>query len=415
MSKPGGTATLEPMIDVEEAHRILQHRVEPGPVTDVPLREAYYRTLAAQVCCDADYPPFDRSVMDGFAVRAADTVGAPVMLQVVGQVAAGATPGQRLATGEAIQINTGAPIPPGADAVVRVEDTEPCASGRGLRVRKAVDPGQFITPRGAYGRAGQAVLEPGAILTPINVGVAATAGAARVSVYRPVTAAILATGDELVDIDRRPSGGQIRNSNVYLLDALFASAHVLAERLSVVRDERDAIRGRVEEGLRFDVLCITGGVSMGAFDFVPEILRHLNVDLWIEKMAIKPGRPVIVGRAPSGCLVFALPGNPMSAFVGFELLVRPALAALEGRRDGAPVPVPAVLRGSLGSTGNRRSYLPARARFNEQGRWEARPLEWHGSGDSLGGANANALVMRPPGSPPAGDGDRVEVLVLPGH
>lgn len=403
------------MIDVEEAHRILQDRVGPGPVTELPLREAYYRTLAAPVCCDGDYPPFNRSVMDGFAVQAADTVGAPVVLRAVGQVAAGATSDRRLAAGEAIQINTGAPIPPGADAVVRVEDTEPADASGGLRVRKVVEKGQFITPRGAYGRAGQVVLGAGAVLTPINVGVAATAGAARVRVYRPATAAILATGDELVDIDCRPSGGQIRNSNVYLLDALFASAHTVAECLAVARDEREAIREYVEEGLRFDLLCITGGVSMGAFDFVPGILRRLNVDLWIEKMAIKPGRPVIVGRAPGGCLVFALPGNPMSAFVGFELLVRPALAALEGRRGEAPVPTPAVLRGSLSSTGNRRSYLPARARFDEQGRWEARPLEWHGSGDSLGGANANALVMRPPGSPPASDGDRVEILILPGH
>ena len=207
------------MIDLEEAHRILFAHIPPLPAVEVPLREALYRTLASPICSDVDHPPFDRSVMDGYAVRAEDVVHTPVTLRVIGQLGAGTTTDRTLSRGEAMQINTGAPIPPGADAVVRVENTKENSSSETVIIEQSVKTGNFITPRATYGRSGEEVLCTGTMLSPAQIGVAAAAGASIVRVYRQPVVAILTTGDELVDVDRRPAGGEIRNSNQYQLDA----------------------------------------------------------------------------------------------------------------------------------------------------------------------------------------------------
>lgn len=400
------------LIDVDEAHRILFAHLRAGPTERQPLRAALYRTLAEDVCCDIDYPPFDRSMMDGFAVRAADTVAAPVTLMVVGQIAAGAVAGRALAIGEAMQINTGAPLPRGADAIARLEHTVLRESGSKVVVQQALKPGKFVTNRGTYARAGQRVLAAGTVLSPLNVGAAATCGASLVTVYRRPTVAILPTGDELIDIDQVPAGAQIRNSNALMLEALIRDAHASPLVLGTARDDRDDIRRRMAEGQRCDVLCITGGVSVGAFDFVPELVRESGARILIEKLAIKPGRPATVALTREGKLIFALPGNPLSAFVGFELLVRPALAALEGRSGWTPTAVQATLEGALPSTGTRRSYLPARACISPPGAWRVRPLAWQGSGDALGAATANALIERLPDSKAMAQGESVAVIML---
>ncbi len=350
--------------------------------------------------------------MDGHAVRGADVAAVPVTLTVVGQIAAGHVSERLLGSGEAVQINTGAPLPTGADAVVRIEVTETINDGLGVVVKEAASVGQFITPRGAYAKAGRTILEPGTVLTPVHMGVAATAGAARVRVYRQPTVAVLTTGDELVDVDQTPLPAQIRNSNQYLLEALIDSAHAQTVLLGTVGDDRPLLHRKVAEGLACDVLCITGGVSVGAFDFVPDILREHGASFHVHKMAIKPGRPTIFATSPNGKLIFALPGNPVSAFVGFELLVRPALAALQGRPDALPQPMQATLRGTLPATANRRSFYPARAAIDDRGQWEVHTLSWHGSGDSLGMAGANAMIMRPPQSAAVDFGDAVSVFLL---
>lgn len=400
------------LIDIDEAYRVLFAHLVPGATERQPLRAAMYRTLAEDVRCDVDFPPFDRSMMDGYAVRAADTAAAPTTLAVVGQIAAGSAAGRALAAGEAMQINTGAPLPDGADAIARLEETELREGGSRVSVQKAVTPGKFVTPRGTYAHAGQAVLTAGTVLTPINVGAAATCGAGSVTVYRRATVAILPTGDELIDIDHVPAGAKIRNSNAYMLEALVRDAHVSPLVLGVARDDRDAIRRHMTEGLRCDVLCITGGVSVGAFDFVPELVRDTGARILIEKLAIKPGRPALVAVTREGKLICALPGNPLSAFVAFELLVRPALAALEGRSGCTPAIMQAALNGALPATGNRRSFLPARARITPEGGWVVRPLAWQGSGDALGAATANALIVRSPNVAAAGQGEAVAVMLL---
>lgn len=398
------------MLDVADAQRLVLSHARPLPTVELPLRDALHRTLAAPVLCDLDDPPFDKAMMDGYALRAADVATVPRTLKVVGQIAAGATPNATVGPGEAMQINTGAPIPSGADAVARVENTS--LSGDRVTIQESASAGKFITSRGDYARAGKIVLESGTHLTPVHVGVVATAGAARVTVYRQPTVAVLATGDELVDIDRRPTAAQIRNSNQYLLEALIRSAHAEPRILGVCGDDRAVLRSKITDGLLSDVLCITGGVSAGAFDFVPDILKELGASFHVHKLAIKPGRPTIFATVPNGVLVFALPGNPISAFIGFELLVRPALAALQGRSASLPELFLARLEGTLPATASRRSYHPAFASVAADGQWTARTLSWRGSGDSMGMAGANAMIMRPPNSTAVGDGDRVSLFLL---
>lgn len=404
--------TTPNMIDVPEAQRLVLQAVRPGPVVEVPLGEALFRTLAEPVTSDLDQPPFDRSLMDGYAVRAADVAHPPVTLRLVGQIAAGSMADRAVGSGEAMQINTGAPIPQGADAVVRVEETELRDDGRAVLIRAKVEVGTFITRRGSYALSGQVVLERGMRLTPLEVAAAASAGAARLRVYRQPTVSTLVTGDELVDASEKPEGGQIRNSNGYLLESLVRAHHASPVSLGVVRDDRESIESMIQDGSRADFLCITGGVSMGAFDFVPEVLAGLGATVHFQKMVIKPGRPILFATLPSGCHVFALPGNPISAFVGFHLLVRWALKAFEGRNVEPTAMLRAALVGSMKANEKRRSYWPGHARVTSNGTIEVTPLAWQGSGDPFGMASANVLIMRPPMASEATSGDAVQVLPL---
>ncbi len=399
------------MIDVDEAYRILFEHVTPGPLVELPLRDALYRTLAQDVLCDVDAPPFDRSLMDGFAVQAADVCEVPVRLRVVGRIAAGAQSERTLGRGEAMQINTGAPIPQGADAVVRVEETE-MGDDATVLIKASVPEGKFITRRAEYVSAGAVVLKSGTRLTPTGLGAAATCGMSRVSVYRKARVAILSTGDELVEIDRTPTGAQIRNSNQYLLEALVRSAHAEPVNLPLAVDDRERLTAAVRQGLEADVLCITGGISMGDRDYVPEVLRAVGATFHIHKMAIKPGRPTIFATTATGKLIFALPGNPASAFIGFELLVRPALCALEGRTGVVAIQMAAELVGSLPANRDRRSFVPARAWNGGRGQWCVERVSWGGSGDSLGLARANAMIVFPPHAGEAREGAEVSIMLL---
>jgi molybdopterin molybdotransferase len=352
--------------------------------------------------------------MDGYAVRAGDVKNVPIELRIVGQVGAGSSYDRSLEAGEAVQINTGAPVPVGADAVVRVEDTELRGPGSHVVVRKSVEPGQFITGRAAYAIAGTVVIESGTVLGPLEIAAAAAAGAAKVTVFVRPTIAILSTGDELVPFDQIPSGAQIRNSNQCLLEALVAAARCESVSLGIAADDRKNLRSSIEEGLKSDVLCLTGGVSMGAFDFVPEILTDLGAVFHIKKMNIKPGRPVHFASTGHGTLIFALPGNPASAFVGFQFLVRPAIAALQGGTVGMPKSLRASLNGTLAATGSRTTFIPVRTQVDDVGRWTVEPLFWGGSGDAMGMSTAGALAVRPPNSPELHAGDPVQAYLLEG-
>ena len=398
-------------VTVEDAQRIVADCVSPLGTESVALAEALGRTLAGAVSCDTDVPLFDRAMMDGYAVRGADVASAPVRLSVVGQVAAGGVAGGKVSPGTAVQINTGAVVPPGADTVVKVEDTV-AVGENGIEVTASYVVGRNISLQGEYVKRGATVLKSGQRLGASQIAVAATAGAAAVEVYRQPRVAVLVTGDELVEVAAQPTGSQIRNSNGPALLAMVRETGLAPKSLGVAGDDRGVLEEKIRRGLESDCLCITGGISMGAFDFVPDVLQACGVHFHFRKMAAKPGKPIIFGSTESGKYVFALPGNPISAFVGFVLLVQPALAAMQGRPGQTPSLVKARLDGAVSATAERQSYWPARVAVDNNGRFVARTLCWRGSGDPFGMAEANAMVVQPPDALAATTGDEVSVMIF---
>jgi molybdopterin molybdotransferase len=361
--------------------------------------------LAEQVLADRDYPPFDKSLMDGFAVRCVDVAGASATLKVVGEVAAGQSATRALAPGEALAIMTGAPMPPGADGVVPVEDTERSADT--VRILRATTPGRFIAKRGSDISARELVLSRGTRLGPAHLAAAASVGAAQVRVFAKPRAAMLATGDELVPIEQTPGPAQIRNSNSLMLVALLKRLGCEVTDLGVVRDTPAAVRDALQRAMSAcDVLFVTGGMSMGAYDYVPRTLVDLGVDLRITKLRIKPGKPFVFG-VKDDRFVFGLPGNPVSGFVCTVRLATRLLARMSGANP-EPRWITAPLLSSLKSNGPREFYQPAT--LTDRG---VAPLEWKGSADVYTLAAANALIVRAENEPALAAGAAVRVLELP--
>jgi molybdopterin molybdotransferase len=355
------------------------------------------RVLAAAVVADRDQPAFDRATRDGYAVRSGDVGKA---LRVVGSVRAGESwSGKALGEGEAIEIMTGAPLPVGADAVVMVEhtalaeETLRVEAGRSLRV------GENVVPRGAETLAGKVVLPVGRVLGAAEISVAASCGLAKVQVFARPKVAIIATGDELVELDEPMEAWQIRNSNSYALAALVEAAGGVGLRLAIARDTLGELRAQVAEGREADLLLLSGGVSMGKYDLVEQVLREFRAEFFFTGALIQPGKPIVFGRLPSEkgwTYFFGLPGNPVSAQVCFALFVAPMLRALAGRTEIAPVFVEARL--SEGVKGGVRvtRFLPAEL----SGGWDGvgvRVVGWQGSGDVVANARGNGYVVLPAG------------------
>jgi molybdopterin molybdotransferase len=379
------------MIPVDAALEIVLNHTPNLGREEVALADSLGRVLAEDVCADTDLPPFDRSAMDGYAVRASDVSGAPVVLDVAGQVRAGQWPEHPLPPGQAVQVMTGAPIPAGATAVQPVEKTRALDGGRRVEILETVATGAHIARQGAEGHAGDEVLARGITLDPASLAVLASVGKGKILVGRRPTVSILVTGDELVDVWAAPIRGRIRNSNGYALMAQASWAGAQARSLGVVPDQVPLIAQAVREGFASDVLVISGGVSEGAFDLVEEVLARFDVGFLFTKVAIKPGAPLVFGRRGDK-LVFGLPGNPVSAQVTFDLFARAALLRMQGARVVARPTVEVELLESATNRSGRRNHLPARVRF-EGGRLVAAPLRSVGSADVVAHARANALVV----------------------
>jgi molybdopterin molybdotransferase len=319
------------MLSVRAALEIVLGDVRPLGAERVGLPSALGRVLAEPMRASRDVPPFRNSAMDGFALRAADTAGAsaaaPVALRLLEVVAAGSVPQREVAAGTATKIMTGSPMPTGADAVVRVEDTEEQAGV--VRIHVAVQPGACIREPGEDMRAGQLVLPAGHALRPADIGLLASLGAAVVRVHRRPEVAIVSTGDELVDLGEPLGPGQIVNSNAYTLAAAVEAAGGVPRVLGIVRDTVDDLTAVFAEALTSDLVLSTGGVSMGSFDLVRTTLSGLGVEERFWKVAQRPGKPVTFGmreRVP----VFGLPGNPVSSLVCFYIFVQPVLRRMLG-------------------------------------------------------------------------------------
>jgi molybdopterin molybdotransferase len=398
------------LIPVDEALAIVLSHTPSLPEEEVLLTDALGRVLAEPVSADLDMPPFDRSAMDGYAVRAADVAQAPVVLEVVGQVRAGQFPTETLRQGQAVQVMTGAPVPQGATAVQPVEKTRALDGGRRVEILSPVETGAHVSRQGCEVRAGDVVLASGETIDPAAVAVLASAGRGRVRVGRRPTIAVLVTGDELVDVWDKPARGHIRNSNGYAVQAQAAWAGASVRSLGVVGDQADRIAQAVRDGFASDVLVVSGGVSEGAFDLVEEVLARFDVGLLFTKVAIKPGAPLVFGRRGDK-LVFGLPGNPVSAQVTFDVFVRPALLRMQGARVVTRPVVEVELLDAATNRSGRRYYVPARARF-EGGRLVARPVATQGSADVVAHARANSLVILEAARRRAEKGERAEALLL---
>ncbi len=338
---------MSSVLSFEAARQVVeQHaaRVRPGEVETLELLAALGRVLAESIAADRDFPPFARATRDGYAVRAADVATPPARIEVVGEIKAGGLPDKlKIDRGQAVSIMTGASLPSGADAVVMVEYTS--LEGSVVEIQRSVESGENFVPRGAEARAGQLLLDRGRRLDHAAIAIAASVGKSRVKVFRRPRVAVLSTGDEIVEIDATPGPAQIRNSNSYSLAAQVEAAGGEAVRLAIAPDEPRRLRALIEEGLRYDLLLLTGGVSMGKYDLVEQVLGELNAECYFTGAKIQPGKPVVFGlcgagapaRVPAantlsaGTYFFGLPGNPVSTMVTFELFVRPMIEALSGK------------------------------------------------------------------------------------
>jgi molybdopterin molybdotransferase len=380
------------MLSVVEAQAVVLQHARPLPLEDVPLTPAALGlVLAEDVASDLDMPPYDKALMDGYAVRAADLPEGRGVLRIVEEVTAGRTPQRPVGPGEATRIMTGAPLPAGADAVVVVERTRTTENNRVAVEDRPAAPGQNMLPRGREMRRGETVLAAGTVLRPQELGLLATVGRTSARVYPAPAVAVLATGDELVEAGVTPGPGQIRNSNGPMLAAQVSRAGAVPRVLGIAPDRLDRLRALVADGLRSPVLILSGGVSAGKLDLVPGVLRELGVEAHFHKVEMKPGKPVFFGSR-GNALVFGLPGNPVSSLVCFELFVRPALRRLAGHAEAGPVLVSAALAEDFAYRSDRPTYHPARLEAGERG-WRVRAVPWFGSSDLRGLSQANAFVL----------------------
>lgn len=354
------------------------------PVEEVSLAEAFGRVLAADARSDRDYPPVARSVRDGFALRAQDLPGE---LEVIGEVRAGEASGLAVGPGQAIEIMTGAPVPAGADAIVMVEHVS--REGARIRTQRTQKPGDFINPRGAEAKTGEVVVARGSRLGFPQVAMLATIGCTHVQVYRKPDVAILATGDEIVQVSDTPKEFQIRNSNAWSLACQVRRAGGCPRILPVARDQYPHTLELVEQGLASDLLLLSGGVSAGKYDIVEKVLADLDAEFFFTRVLIQPGQPLVFGRRQAR-FFFGLPGNPASTMVTFELFARAALDLLGGCAD-APIPLAwaRLTREFRHKTGLTR-FLPAR--LDADG-LSVTPVRWQGSGDVPALARANAFLV----------------------
>jgi molybdopterin molybdotransferase len=382
----------------------LERRVER-----VQLIDAAGRVLADVVQAGRDQPPFARATRDGFAVRSGDVGKA---LRVIGQVRAGeGWSGAAVGEGEAIEIMTGAPLPEGADAVVMVEHISQVDGELWVEAERTLRIGENVVPRGAEAQAGDSLLPVGRVLGAAEVAVSASCGLAELNVFAKPKVAIVATGDELVELDRSElEAFQIYNSNSYALAALVRGESGDPTRMPVAKDTLADLRERIAAANEFDLLLLSGGVSMGKFDLVEQVLQEAGSEFYFTGALIQPGKPVVFGKLKDGPYFFGLPGNPVSTQVCFHLFVTPMLRALGGRTEIDPVFVEARLEEHVKGGAKVTRFLPAEL----TGKWNAvtvRVVGWQGSGDVAANARGNCYCVLPTGVETFAKGDTVRVLL----
>jgi molybdopterin molybdotransferase len=398
---------------LRQAARLAQKQMEA-----VALSDSLGRILSKPVKADRDQPPFNRSTRDGFAVRAADA-SSGAWLTVVGQVRAGEQWNSPFVPGEAVEAMTGAPMPEGADAVVMIEHVERNSAGKQQSIRlsaeRTIGTGENIVPLGSEARMGDMVLAAGTQMDAAAIALAAACGAATVEVFERPVVSIVATGDELVDVTETPGPAQIRNSNSYGLAALVTTAGGQSLQLPVAPDRRDELERRIIQARDADMLLLSGGVSMGEYDLVEEVLLSLGAEFLFTGVKMQPGKPVVFGWLPerdgkAALPFFGLPGNPVSTQVTFACFVEPLLRAMRGAISAGPRFVQATLAGDVDGKPGLTRILPARLDSNRI-RPEVRLVVWQGSGDMAANSRANCYAVLPPEVEKFYAGDIITVLL----
>ncbi len=402
------------MISIAEAIEIVKEHTAQLPTERVALDDSLGRILAQDIIADTDLPPFDRSQMDGYAVRSSDSQNAPVRLRIVGESAAGKGWHHEMHEGQAVRIMTGAPVPVGADAVQQVELTHELKDNTVVELLESVEPGRSIVRRAAEISEGQTVLRSGVTINAAILAVLASFGYAEVEVGTRPRVGVLATGTELVSVDQKPGQDQIRDSNNYSIGAYAQNAGAIVTRLPLTGDEISDLKKQISTAAETsDVIVTSGGVSMGVYDFTKTALQELGAELFFERVALRPGKPTVFARLPQGTLVFGLPGNPVSVSVTFNLFARTALLAMQGANNPALKTETGVLAKAVKGAKERASYLPAQLTTNDDGQLIVFPLKWGGSSDFVAFARASALAIIPAGIKTLEADSLVKIVRLP--
>jgi molybdopterin molybdotransferase len=410
---------MERVLQFDEALKVVLQEAgsltKPSRMETAPLLDCLGRILAEPVVADRDQPPFDRSTRDGFAVRAAEISGGR-SLRVLGLIRAGERwTGQTLGEGEAIEIMTGAPLPDGADAVVMVEHVETDEATIQPQSDRSLRAGENVVAKGSEAKAGDVLLAPGTKLEAAEIALAAACGRSALKVFTRPMVAIVATGDELVEIDATPELQEIRNSNSYGIAALVTETGGIAERLAVARDRREEIRERIALGRKSDLLVLSGGVSMGKYDLVEEVLAEFGAEFFFTGVKIQPGKPVVFGRLPKQgdldeCYFFGLPGNPVSTQVTFHCFVGPMVKALAGGVVEGPRLARAELSEDVAGKAGLTRILPAK--LSAHGLYpKVRLVGWQGSGDLAANSRANCYAVLPPDGRNVVAGELITILL----
>jgi molybdopterin molybdotransferase len=396
------------VVSYEEASGIVREHADRLVARHAPefagLLDTLGRVLADPILADRDQPPFPRSTRDGFACRAVD-LAAGIPLEVIGSIRAGDAVVIEVSAGKAVEIMTGASVPAGADCVVMVEHVKRDRETLRLASGRSVQPGENIVPMGAEARAGAVIVPRGTRISPAQVAVAAACGAGKLSVFGRPRVAIVATGDELVEVNQQPQSQQIRNSNSYSLAAQILVAGAEPVRLPIARDERAHLEDVIRSARETDLVLLSGGVSMGKYDLVEEVLLSLGAEFFFTGALIQPGKPVVFGRLGEHYF-FGLPGNPVSTMVTFLLFVEPVLGALCGEVGRGPRFTQARLVGEVRVKTGLTRFLPARLADRN-----VEPVTWQGSGDLASTSRSNCFLVVPPDQPVLSAGETVTILL----
>lgn len=407
------------MIPVSKAISLIEQNVEPLGTETVSISNMVGRILAEDIVADMDLPPFDRSQMDGFAVRAADVADAPVDLMLIGESAAGHGWHTEMHPGETVRIMTGAPVPPGADSVQKVEltserdfSTDEAEKNEGnITILEPVAAGRNIVRQGAEVKKGELIVSKGERINERMIATLAAFGYSSVTVAKRPRVTIFTTGSEVVEINETPGRDQIRNSNSAMLEALVKTVGGEITLLPTAPDDLEGIKNVIQTAAASsDLVVITGGVSVGKYDLTKRAMQELGAEIFFERLRLKPGKPAVFARLDQA-LLFGLPGNPVSAAVTFYLFVRKALLLMQNAAETDLPRATAVAGSTFKAAPQRDSYIPAKLQFGSDGRVIASPVKWIGSSDFIGFGKSDALVFVP-GGEVRETGDLTEVLLI---